>query len=90
MPRARIIVTGFVQGVGFRYFTLRQARKFDVSGWSRNRADGAVEIEAEADEAALDEFIDSVKRGPTFSRVKSVDVEQQEETGERSGFTIRH
>ncbi len=55
-PGARFVVTGRVQGVGFRYFVRTLARELRLAGWVRNRPDGAVEIEAAGAESTLGEF----------------------------------
>jgi acylphosphatase len=58
--RRRIIYTGNVQGVGFRYTTVRIARRFPVTGTVRNLADGTVELVVEASAAVVDEFLADV------------------------------
>ncbi len=73
--RAHIIVKGTVQGVGFRWFTRNAASACGIAGWVRNKADGSVEIEAEADRDAVEAFIEKVKQGPTFARVESASVD---------------
>jgi acylphosphatase len=61
---ARLIVTGHVQGVGYRWWTVGQARRFGLRGWVRNRRDGSVEILAIGDPGALDRFELVCARGP--------------------------
>jgi len=61
-----------VQGVGFRWYVLREARVLGVNGRVRNCADGAVEIEAEGADDALRALLDAVRRGPSASRVVRV------------------
>ena len=56
----RTIYTGHVQGVGFRYTTSRIARQFPVTGYVRNLADGTVELVAQGDSAALDQFHNAI------------------------------
>ena len=56
MAAYRYVVQGRVQGVGYRYFVLRQADTLGVSGFARNRPDGAVEVVAEAADAVLADF----------------------------------
>lgn len=90
MPRKHIIVRGRVQGVGFRYFTHAEAAAHGVSGWVRNRRDGTVEIEAEGDGPALEGFVEAVRRGPAFSSVISLDIDDQPETGGAMGFDMRY
>lgn len=70
-------VTGRVQGVGFRYYTLEQARSLGITGWVRNLADGSVEIRATGDEDLLGRFIEQVRKGSSFSRVFEVLVNEE-------------
>lgn len=67
-----IIVSGRVQGVGFRYSALRAANAFGIKGFVRNQGDGSVYIEAEADATQLELFLDWCRRGPGHSRVDRV------------------
>jgi acylphosphatase len=88
MESFRYIVEGRVQGVGFRYFVLRQAQRFGVVGWVRNLDNGAVEIRAEGDAEKLDRFLENVRSGPSFSYVTGVDVRRV--AGESfDGFRIK-
>ena len=76
MSRLHLILYGSVQGVGFRYFAQRAARAAGVrAGWVRNRPDGAVELEAEAESAALARFREHITRGPPHARVDRVTEE---------------
>jgi acylphosphatase len=61
---ARLIVTGRVQGVGYRWWTVGQARRFGLRGWVRNRRDGSVEILAIGEPSALDQFETVCGQGP--------------------------
>lgn len=72
--RRRFRVSGVVQGVGFRAWTLRQGRALGLAGLVRNLPDGSVEVEAEGDAAALDRFAGALARGPAAARVTSVDL----------------
>lgn len=67
-----LIVTGRVQGVGFRYFTRLAAKRLGVVGWVRNKPDGSVEIQAWADEETFASFLAEIKRGPRFGRVDQI------------------
>src|SRR5687767_15561770 len=89
VDRLRLILYGSVQGVGFRYFAQRTARSAGVTaGWVRNRPDGAVELEAEAEAAVLARFRAHVSRGPPHARVDRV-TEETPGTGELpSPFSI--
>lgn len=72
MRRYSIIISGRVQGVGFRYFVWETAAAFDLTGWVRNNYDGTVEIEVQGNEKVLLKFIDKVSAGNRFSKVKRV------------------
>jgi acylphosphatase len=85
----RIVVSGRVQGVGFRWFTQSAAVREGLHGWVRNLPDGRVEISAEGDAEALDRFEHRVRHGPTGARVEDVEIVDVGATGSDSGFTIR-
>jgi acylphosphatase len=89
MHRIHIWVSGVVQGVGFRYFTVRQARETGVLGWVRNTPDGKVEIVAEGEEWQLEEFAKNVKIGPSLSSVTGVEVKEEKFQNEFKGFEVR-
>ena len=89
MNRIHIWIGGVVQGVGFRFFTVRQARELGVSGWVRNTPDGRVEIVAEGEEWKLKEFAKSVKTGPSHSTVTGTDSKEEKFQDEFEGFEVR-
>lgn len=69
----RILVTGIVQGVGYRYWTSQAAAELGVRGWVRNLHDGRVEIHAEGDVKAVSELCRRCHDGPRFAEVTDVD-----------------
>ena len=73
--RVHMLVTGMVQGVGFRYFTVMAARRYGLTGWVRNRMDGSVELEAQGEGIDLERFENAVEAGPRWSRVEHVDID---------------
>jgi acylphosphatase len=84
-------VEGRVQGVGFRAFVAAEARALGLDGWVRNTADGAVELVAEGDEAAIGALVEALGVGPPRSRVADVRVHRDappDGPGE-SGFSVR-
>ncbi|MDJ0333652.1 acylphosphatase [Salinibacterium sp. G-O1] len=89
MVRKQAIVRGEVQGVGFRYFAFREATQLGLAGYVRNRTDGAVELEVEGQEAAVDRMLSWLKHGPASAVVVSLDVSDRPLLGE-TGFTIAH
>lgn len=90
MKRYHLIVSGRVQGVGFRAFTQQKAAEFEVSGYVRNKLDGSVELEAQGEEEQLKKFITSVKNGSPYSSVDDVAVEKEEVKENERSFSIRY
>jgi acylphosphatase len=88
VPAYRYVVQGRVQGVGYRYYVLRQADALGVSGFARNRADGSVEVVAEGSDAALADLEARLREGPAFAEVAGVEREAVAERGS-SGFHVR-
>ncbi len=86
--RARILISGLVQGVLFRSRITDLARRLGIMGWVRNLPDGRVETVAEGEKGKLDELIRFCHSGPPGARVRSVDVEWLDYTGEFRGFKI--
>jgi acylphosphatase len=72
----RAVVSGRVQGVGFRFFAERAARELGVRGWVRNLPDGSVETVAEGEEDAVSRYLARLKAGPRASRVDEVAVDE--------------
>ncbi len=72
MKAAVYLISGRVQGVGFRYFVLRQAQALGVSGWVRNVRDGRVEVLAAGDEGAMAAFEGRLWSGPPAAHVVDV------------------
>ena len=78
MIARRAIVSGRVQGVGFRFFAERAARRTGVRGWVRNLADGSVETVVEGEEPAVTRYLDEIRKGPLGGRVADVRVEARD------------
>jgi acylphosphatase len=88
--RAEIRVAGLVQGVGFRYFVMREAERLDVVGWTQNLPSGEVYIVAEGTRTALQQLASRLQQGPPAAEVLHHIVEWSEARGEFSGFGVRH
>ena len=70
----RLVISGRVQGVGFREATVDAARAAGVAGWVRNRADGTVEALVQGSPASVDRLVAWCRRGPPLARVNGVEV----------------
>lgn len=88
MQTIRIVVSGRVQGVGFRAWTERRARELNLSGWVRNLRDGTVEAVFHGPADKVDEMIGHCRRGPAHARVEVLE-RYEEPTPPPSGFLIR-
>jgi acylphosphatase len=89
MLARRYFVSGDVQGVGFRYFVLREVQRIGpIKGFVRNLPDGRVEAYAEAEEALLKELEKSLRKGPGMSEVTNVRIEEETPEGKYPDFRI--
>ena len=70
----QIFISGFVQGVGYRQFVKRTAKKIGLTGWVKNLTDGRVEAIFQGDKAKLEKIITFCKKGPFLSEVKDIEV----------------
>ena len=85
-----VLIGGKVQGVGFRNFTQRNATRLGVNGYAKNLANGKVEVVAEADKGQLDALVASLRQGPRYARVDSLEIDERPFTGEYKSFGIRY
>jgi acylphosphatase len=85
MATKRLIIAGRVYGVGYRNWMARKAQDLCLSGWVRNRPDGAVEALIAGDTAAVEEMARLCRRGPRMAEVSSIE-EEMAEAPEVEGF----
>jgi len=85
MSAVRVIISGRVQGVGYRAWTAATARKLKLNGWVRNLSDGAVEAVFSGDGVAIEQMIAACLKGPLLSKVTQIDQFPCEEQAD--GFT---
>jgi acylphosphatase len=85
----RYIISGRVQGVGFRYFTEDVAMRENVSGYVRNLPDGRVEALIEGEAEAVGRVEVALWRGPRGSRVEDIQIEETAPSGHHTGFRVR-
>ncbi|RJQ38165.1 acylphosphatase [Candidatus Microgenomates bacterium] len=88
MEQAHIIISGFVQGVGFRHFVKKNAIKLGLTGWVRNTQDGKVEAIFQGEKENIEEIIKVCKKGPFISEVKNMEVKWEEGKEKFAGFEI--
>src|SRR5262245_44721076 len=85
----RYLISGFVQGVGFRRFVQGCAERGGIDGWVRNTEDGRVQAEAEGEADAMMLFERHIRIGPGGGRVDDINVAEIPATSTRTGFLIR-
>jgi acylphosphatase len=91
MKRIHAIVSGVVQGVGFRFFTKYLAERFELNGWVRNRTDGTVELEAEGPEETISAFLRELQAGqPRAAHVSGIEIDEIPVKKDFGGFSITH
>lgn len=88
MASAHFLVSGRVQGVGFRYFVAGTARQLKLTGWVRNQPDGTVECVAAGSDEQLDQFEEQLRSGPPLARVSELTRQPAADPGLNS-FEIR-
>ena len=85
----RITVSGYVQGVGFRYFVLREASKLGLTGYAENLPGGQVEIVASGDKGLVDDLVKAVRIGPRHASVNDIQLEEIKPPVHYPDFKIR-
>lgn len=90
MIQLHIIVSGKVQGVGYRYFSQMKAVQYGVTGWAKNLADNSVEIVAVGSKDQLDPFIEELRIGNPFSKISDMKITESEVIENFHSFTIKY
>jgi acylphosphatase len=81
---ARLVITGRVQGVGFRAWTRREARRRSLRGWVRNCVDGSVEALLIGEAEAVEAMVEACRQGPGMARVEGVSRVPAQDDGSRA------
>ncbi len=90
MKELRLIrIHGKVQGVGYRFFATRVARRLGLKGSIQNLRDGTVEAMVEGEKEKIDEWIEDLKEGPRYAEVDHIDQETKEFTGRLGDFDVK-
>ncbi len=88
LRQVNILISGRVQGVGFRYFARYKAEELNITGWVRNNYDNSVEIVATGESGNLNTFIDWMRRGPSHAIVQTFTFVEITPPQHFSGFSI--
>ena len=88
VERLHGVIHGDVQGVGFRYFLMREAQRLGLRGWVRNRDDGTVEFVAEGSRTELDRLRQAAERGPQMAHVERVAAQWSAAAGGLESFDL--
>lgn len=86
---AHILVSGVVQGVGYRYFALRYAQELGLRGFARNLYTGDVEVAVEGERGLILEFIKALRMGPPSAHVATLQVEWHSPQGKFVDFQLK-
>jgi acylphosphatase len=84
-----IRIHGKVQGVGYRFFATRVARRLGLKGWIQNTRDGTVEAAVEGESDAIDEWLEELREGPRYAEVVKIDQETKEFSGKLPDFDVK-
>lgn len=88
MRSVRLIISGDVQGVGFRAWVIRQAKELSLTGWVKNREDEAVEVVAEGLKQDLEELVKRCQHGPEVAWVEKVDIKWSDASNKFISFEV--
>lgn len=85
----RVLLSGRVQGVGFRHFTRINARDLHIKGWVKNRSDGKVEAVIQGTSDNIDEMLERLRNGPGSAKVDNIEIENMEVDEKFDSFNVR-
>ena len=86
----RFVVSGKVQGVGFRWYVVQKGRSLALIGYAKNLQDGNVEVHAEGNKIDIQRFMEKVKKGPPLSRVDHIEMKWITASNRFKDFTIKY
>jgi acylphosphatase len=87
---AKILIDGFVQGVGYRYFCYDRARNLGLTGWVKNNPDSTVSAKLEGDRSLIEALIKELRVGPRSAVVRDINIEWIEFKGEFAEFKVTY
>jgi len=91
MPKEQRVIRihGKVQGVGYRFFATRVARRLGLKGTIQNNREGTVDAVVEGEKSAIDDWIEELKEGPRYAEVTKIDQERKDFTGRLGDFEVK-
>ena len=91
MPKEQRVIRihGKVQGVGYRFFATRVARRLGLKGTIQNNREGTVDAVVEGEKSAIDDWIEELKEGPRYAEVTKIDQETKDFTGRLGDFDVK-
>jgi acylphosphatase len=91
MPKEQRVIRihGKVQGVGYRFFATRVARRLGLKGNIQNNRDGTVDAVVEGEKNVIDDWIEELKEGPRYAEVTKIDQETKDFTGRLGDFDVK-
>ena len=89
MANAHVVVSGYVQGVGYRWWVMRKAKEYGLKGYIRNLYNGEVEVEVEGGQPMIIDFIKELEIGPTSASVTGANIQWGKYQGKYKGFEIK-
>lgn len=89
MVQVHVVISGYVQGIGFRHFVKREAVKLGLKGWVKNISNGKVEAFFQGPREKIEEMAVLCEKGPFLAEVKNVEVKWEEMNEELQSFEIR-
>jgi len=87
--RVKVYYTGYVQGVGFRWYCQKIAKKLGLVGWVKNLSDGNVEILVEGEDSTIKDFLSQLKSGYLGRNISNIEIFEEKYSGEFNDFDIK-
>jgi acylphosphatase len=86
---AHLLISGMVQGVGYRWFVMRKANEYNLKGYVRNLYTDDVEVEVEGDKGSVSEFIKELRIGPRSAHITDIKIQWGNYQGKYKNFDIK-
>jgi acylphosphatase len=86
---AHLLISGLVQGVGYRWFVMRKANEYNLKGYARNLYTDDVEVEVEGDKRLISEFIKELRIGPRSAHITDIKIQWGDYQGKYKNFDIK-